>query len=106
MHRVGGPMKWDNDYSRQPGPWGGEELQGGGPELEREIEEHAAHYAELHPDPPTQTGLGGIARRIASLLRGTRGSGRSPREAATPSEDTWVREEARYRAKNEGETGG
>lgn len=91
-------MKWDNDYNRDPGPWGG---RGENLGLERDIEEHAAHYAELHPDPPVRTSLTSVARRTAARLRGNRGRGRPPVEAATPPEDLWAREEARYRAKNE-----
>lgn len=95
-------MTWEDDYNRQPGPW----ASGGGgtdPALEHEIEEHAAHYAELHPDPPARTSLASVARRVAARLRGTRGPSRSPRK---PSEDVWAREEALYRAKNEDELHG
>jgi len=92
--------KWDNNYNQQPGPWG---IRGGTPGLEQEIEEHAGQYAELHPDAPARPGLTGIARRMAARLRGTRGRGRNRGEAGTSSEDVWAREEARYRAKNEGE---
>ena len=101
--------KWDNDYNQQPGPWG---IRGGTPGLEQEIEEHADHYAELHPDAPDRTGLTGIARRLAARLRGTRGPrgggrrGRNRKEAGTSSEDVWAREEARYRAKNDGDASG
>jgi hypothetical protein len=97
-------MKWhDDDYNRQPGPWGG---RGQNLDLQREIEEHASHYAELHPDPPTRTSLTGVVRRMAARLRGTRGRGGGPSEAAPRPEDLWAREEALYRAKNEGEPHG
>jgi hypothetical protein len=97
-------MKWEDNYNRQPGPWGMGSRGPGGPlndELERDIEAHASHYAELHPDPRARTGLASILRRAAGRLRGTRDSDRP--QAATSSEDVWAREEALYRAKNEGE---
>jgi hypothetical protein len=99
-------MNWENDYNRQPGPWTGGHAGGVDPGLEHEIEEHAGHYAELHPDPPTPTSLTSIARRVVARLRDTRGRGRHPAEGVTSSEDVWAREEALYRAKNEGEPHG
>lgn len=80
--------------------------RGANPDLGREIEEHAAHYAELHPDPPARTGVTGIARRVVARLRGTRGGGRHPAEAGTASEGVWAREEALYRAKTAGDSYG
>jgi hypothetical protein len=62
------------------------------------MEERAAGYAEVHPDRPAS-----FARRMAARLR--RALGRPP-TGRTPSQsdDVWAREEARYRAKNEGKS--
>jgi hypothetical protein len=70
---------------------------------ERDIEEHAAHYAELHPDPRPPTRLRSIVSRVAARLRGSSGRGRSTAEQAASSTDVWAEEEARYRAKNQDE---
>ena len=82
-------------YNDQPGPWAD---RANDRETQREIEAHAARYAELHPDPPTRTGLTGLVHRLTARLRGRRDTGETP----VPLEDVWAREEALYRAKNEG----
>ena len=67
--------------------------RGPGPDIERKID---PHYAELHPDRPVS-----FARRVAARLR--RAVGRPPTEnRPLQLDEVWAREEARYRAKNEG----
>lgn len=83
--------------SSDPGPWTSSR-RGPDPDLQRQIEEHAEHYAEQHPDGADRVGVGGFVRRVVARLRGRRDTG----ESAVTSEDAWTREEALYRAKNEG----
>jgi hypothetical protein len=88
-------MSFDR-YNDDPGPWAD---RANDREVQREIAEHAAHYAELHPDGAARISLTGLVRRVAARLRGRRDTGAS----APTSEDVWAREEALYRAKNERE---
>ena len=82
-------------------------------EAQRELEESAVHYAEQsamhyaeqHPDPRAGTSLTSIARRVAARLRRTPKRRPSSVDGATASEAVWAREEALYRAKNEGSPG-
>jgi hypothetical protein len=93
-------MEDENDYKpgADLGRWSGRTSGN-----KQEIEEHAAHYAELHPDPPTPTSLTSMVSRVAARLRGTSGRGRSTAKKAAPPKDVWAEEEALYRAKDEGE---
>lgn len=86
-----------NEMSSDPGPLASSP-RGTDPELQREIEEHAAHYAELHPDGAARTDVRGFVRRLGARLLGRRDTGGS----AVTSEEVWAREEARYRAKDAG----
>jgi hypothetical protein len=94
-------MGWEDDYHARPSP-GPYAERGNDAELQREVEEHAAHHAELDPGPPTPASLTSIARRVAARLRGAHGR-RDAAQTAAPSEDVWAEEEALYRAKDEGE---
>ncbi len=69
---------------------------------EHELQECAARYSELHPDRSVGSGLTSFVRRVVGRLPG-RSSRADIAKTAPSSEDVWAREEALYRAKNEGE---
>jgi hypothetical protein len=70
--------------------------RGPGPDIERKVD---PHHSDLHPDRRVS-----FARRVTARLR--RVLGRAPEEnRPLQLDDVWAREEARYRAKNEGKRG-